>query len=57
MSYGSEYGGYRSKDRYLPDLRQVEDSDQEDIVDEGASGDYQLLYCNVNGSPWNVEGD
>ena len=39
----------------MSDLGEVEDSDQEDIVDEGAGVDDQLLGRNVRGSAWDVE--
>ena len=39
----------------MSDLGQVEDSDQEHVVDEGAGVDDQLLGGNVGSSPWDIE--
>src|SRR2546425_438576 len=33
------------------------ESDQEDVVNEGAGVDYQLLRSNVRSSTWNIEDD
>ena len=57
MGDGSECGGCRGEERYLSDLGEVENSDQEDIVDEGADVDDQLLSCNISRSARNGEDD
>ena len=55
MSNGSESGRCRREEGHFSDLREVEDPDQDDIVDERAGVDYQLLGRNVRGSAWDFE--
>ena len=50
-----ECGGCCGEKRYFSDLGEVEDSDQDDVVDERAGVDDQLLSRYVRGSSGNVE--
>ena len=55
MSYGGESGGCCGEEGYFSDLGQVENSDQEDVVDEGTGVDDELLGRDIRGPARYVE--